>query len=155
MNALTEMLAQHKAVRKDMRLLGFAGEEYEAQHDKAVQKSDRIVRKLAKMSCASDDEFFAKLEHIAKVEFEDYGYPEGGNYEGVVIAVRTYLKRRKKAQAASLRRVREQYCRPGTLQRGLKILAQELDAHQASAVSPRKRPRGLSDDCRRQEDRAP
>jgi hypothetical protein len=134
-NAITEMVAQHKAVRKDMHRLGSAGREYEAHHDKAVQKSDRIVRKLAKMSCASDDEFFAKLEHIAKVEFEDYGYPEGGNYEGVVIAVRTYLKRRKKADAASVRRVRERYYRPGALERGLKILAQELDANQASEPS--------------------
>jgi len=97
MNALTEMLAQHKAIREDMQHLGSAGGEYEAQFDKAVQKSDRIVRKLAKMPCASDAEFFAKLEHIAKVEFEDYGDPEGRNYEGVVVAVRTYLKRRKKA----------------------------------------------------------
>jgi hypothetical protein len=98
MNALTEMLAQHKAIRKGMQSQGSAEENTEAQFAKAVQKSDRIVRKLAKMSCASDDEFFAKLEHIAKVEFEDYGSPEGRNYEGVVVAVRTYLKRRKKAQ---------------------------------------------------------
>jgi hypothetical protein len=82
-----------------MQSLGSAGGEYEAQqYSKAVQKSDRIVRKLAKMSCASDDELFAKLAHIAEVEFKDYGDPRGQNYEGVVIAVRTYLKRRKKAQ---------------------------------------------------------
>jgi hypothetical protein len=94
LTALTEMLAKHKAVRKDMWLLCSAGGEYEEQFAKAVQKSDRMVRKIAKMSCASDDEFFAKLKHIAKVEFEDFGYHEGQNYEGVVTAVRTYLKRR-------------------------------------------------------------
>jgi hypothetical protein len=138
MNALNGIIAKHKTVRENMRLLGSAGEEYKAQYSKAVQKSDRIVRKLAKMSCPSDDEFFARLEHIAKVEFEDYGDPEGDNYEGVVIAVRSYLAQRKKAQAASLQRVRERYDRPGALERGLKILEPGLSALLAS--EPPKKP---------------
>jgi hypothetical protein len=75
-----------------------------------------------------------ELKEVTRAAQAD-GYPEGGNYEGVVIAVRTYLKRRKKADAASVLRVRQRYCRPGALERGLKILAQELDAHQASEPS--------------------
>jgi hypothetical protein len=46
----------------------------------------------------------------------------------VVIAVRTYLEQRKKAQAATLQRVRERYDRPGARQRVLKILEPGLSA---------------------------
>jgi hypothetical protein len=125
MNTLTEMLAQHRALREDMRLLGSD----DRRHAKAVQKSDRIVRKLAKMSCASDEEFFTKLAHIAKVEFKDYGDPEGQNYEGMLIAVRSYLAQRKKnAQDTYARLVLQGYFRPGALERAAKMLRPGLAA---------------------------
>jgi hypothetical protein len=93
------------------------------RHAKAVQKSDRIVLKLAKISCASDEEFFTKLAHIAEVEFKDYGDPEGQNYEGMLIAVRSYLAQRKKnAQDTYARLVLQGYFRPGACERALEIL---------------------------------
>jgi hypothetical protein len=70
MSALTETLAKHKTIRENMRLLKSDGSKF----SRLVQKSDRLVLELAKMPCASDDEFFAKLTHITEVELEDYGY---------------------------------------------------------------------------------
>jgi hypothetical protein len=95
MNALTEMLAKHKAIYKNRQLLGSAGPEKDEQFSKAITKSDRVLLKIAKMPCASDAEFFVKLAYIAEIEFGDYGDHEGRDYESLVCAMRAYLKQRR------------------------------------------------------------
>jgi len=97
MSALPKAFAASKAAYDERERAGAAGN---SEFNKLVSKSDRLLLKLAKMRCASDDEFFAKLAFIVEIELSDYGDPEGQNFESTLIAVRSYLEQRKVAAAA-------------------------------------------------------
>ena len=139
MNPLTERLSEHKAIREDLGLLGSAGPEHESKFNELVKASDRILLELAKTPCASDAEFFAKLAHIAEIEFGDCGDPEdGSDFPALAVAVRTHLMQRNAplvAEATSIDRAIRRYCRPGALERGLKILEPGLPVLLASEPS--------------------
>ena len=98
MTSLTEMLAEHKAIYQKRQALEGAGEEGES-FSKMVSKSDRFMLRIAKTPCADDDEFFAKLAYLVRIELGDYGDPRGRDYEATLGAVRAYLAQRRAAAA--------------------------------------------------------
>lgn len=98
MNALAKAFANHKAVYAEREELGGDGPDADA-YNELVSKADRLLLKLAKAPCASDEEFFAKLAHIAEVEIKDSGGPEGQNFESTMVAVRSYLAQRGRSRA--------------------------------------------------------
>jgi len=97
MNALAKAFANHRAVYDERERLGRTGQE--DAYDELVLKSDRLLMKLAKAPCANDEEFIAKLAHIAEVEIKDSGEPEGQNFESTVVAVRSYLAQPGRSRA--------------------------------------------------------